>query len=342
MTRLFKFLPLVITVAAAIVLAANGMVLAQAQPQLVSAWRAGPLPLTDPLSPEWDTAPALVVPLIPQMGIAPSLPAVTVPSLNVQSLNDGQNIVFRLTWNDATPNRHATLTNEFRDAAALQFSASKDLPAVCMGAAGQPVNLWHWKADWQSDIDEGFRDVVDAYPNFWLDHYPFVVGEPPYRLPTDFNSPEAQAYLIGWTAGNLFSDPARVTPVEDLSALGFGAAESQARQDVLGRGVWEDGQWRVVFSRPLASADANDAQFAPGQTASAAFAVWDGADWQVGARKQLSTWTTLLVESAQPETPAPATLFGLPYPAAIAVLAALALLAAGGVVFVLRRRQPSA
>lgn len=341
MTRLLKFLPAVITLAVAAGLAANGGALAQAQPQLVSAYRPGPLPLTDPLSPEWDTAPVLVVPLIPQVGIAPALPAATVPSANIQSLNDGQNIAFRLTWNDATPNRHATLTNEFRDAAALQFSASQDLPAACMGAAGRLVNLWHWKADWQSDMDEGFRDVVDAYPNFWLDHYPFVVGDPPYRLPTDFNSPEARAYLVGWTAGNPFSEPARVTPVEDLSAVGYGTAESQHSQDVLGRGVWEDGQWRVVFSRTLASADANDAQFAPGRTAPVAVAVWDGADRQVGARKQLSTWTTMLVEAAQPEAPAPATLFGLPAPAAIAVLVALALLGIAGAIIVLRRRRPA-
>lgn len=337
MTRLLKYFPVIAALLLALGLAANGVALAQAQPQLISVYRAGPLPLADPLSPEWDAAPVLSVPLIPQAGIAPSLPAVTVPSVNVQSLNDGQNIVFRLTWNDATPNRHATLTNEFRDAAALQFSVSKDLPAVCMGAAGQLVNLWHWKADWQSDLDEGFRDVVDAYPNFWLDYYPLVVGQPPYRLPTDFNSPAAQAYLVGWTVGNLFSEPARVTPVEDLSALGYGTVESQAKQDVLGRGVWENGQWRVVFSRALASADTDDAQFAPGQTASLAFAVWDGADQQVGARKQLSTWTTMLIASTQPETPAPATLFGLPYPVAIAGLIALGLVIVGGVVVILRR-----
>lgn len=342
MTRFPSYLPVVAALLLALGLAAKGLVLAQAQPQLMSAYRAGPLPLTDPLSPEWDTAPVLTVPLIPQAGIVPALPAVTVPSVNVQSLNDGQSIVFRLTWDDATPDRHATLTNTFRDAAALQFAVSPTLPVICMGAAGQPVNLWHWKADWQSDIDEGFHDVVDAYPNFWLDHYPFVVGEPPYRLPSDFNSPEARAYLVGWTAGNRFSEPARVTPVEDLSALGFGTVESQANQDVLGRGVWENGRWHAVFSRPLRSADPNDVQFAPGQTIPVAFAVWDGADQQVGGRKQLSTWTTMLIEAAQPETPAPATLFGLPYPAAIAVLVALALVILGGIVFVLRRRKAAA
>jgi hypothetical protein len=321
-------------------LAANGKALAVAQPQMVSAFRAGSLPLADPLAAQWDTAPVLIVPLVPQAAIVPSLPGATIPSLTAQSLNDGQNIAFRLTWNDDTPDWHATLTNEFRDAAAIQLPVGDALPAACMGAAGQMVNLWHWKADWQSDIDNGFRDVVDAYPNFWLDYYPFVLGEPPYTLPTSFSSAQAQKYLVGWTAGNPLSQPARMTPVENLNALGYGTTYSKASQGVLGRGEWKDGKWYVVFSRTLKSGDVHDAQFTPGQTATVAFAVWDGADRQVGGRKQLSSWTTILIESDQPVAPAGPTLFGLSLPAAATLFISAALLLGGVFWFARRRKRP--
>lgn len=284
--------------ALAIIFTANGTVLAQAQSQLVSLYREGALPVSDPLAADWDSAPAFDVALIPQAVAVPRLAVPTIPSLKAQSLNDGKTIAFRMTWKDATANWFASHLDEFRDAAAIQTSVAPTLPSFCMGAIGQMVNLWHWKADWQYDIDKGFRDVVDAYPNFWLDYYPQVTGKPPYRLPTDFNTAQAKAYLAGWSVGNPLSNPVRVTPVEDLNAIGFGSLTSQPsqNQNVLGRGVWKDGMWYVVFARTMESAESNDGQLAPGQTANVAFAVWDGADKQVGARKQLSTWVPLLIE----------------------------------------------
>ncbi len=284
--------------ALAIIFTTNGTILAQAQAQLVSVYRAENLPIGDPLAADWDGAPAFDVALIAQAVATPRLSVPTIPSIKVQSLNDGKTIAFRLTWQDATPNWYASHLDEFRDAAAIQTSVAPTLPSFCMGAIGQLVNLWHWKADWQYDIDKGFRDVVDAYPNFWLDYYPQVTGKPPYRLPADFNAAPAKAYLAGWSAGNPLSNPARVTPVEDLNAIGFGSLTSQPgqNQNVLGRGVWKDGSWHVVFSRTMESAESNDGQLLPGQTTNVAFAVWDGADKQVGARKQLSTWVPLLIE----------------------------------------------
>ncbi len=276
-------------------LAARGTILAQAQPTLTSTYRAEAVPL-DPLAPAWNSVTALAVPLTAQSGIAPALAQPTVNQVSVKSLHDGQRIAFLLTWDDHTQDDHATRPDQFRDAAAIQMPVTGTVPVICMGAVGQLVNVWHWKADWQTDIDKGFQEIVEAYPNFWNDYYPFVVGQPPYHVPTDFASADAKAYLIGWTAGNPLSDPNRVTPVEDLSALGFGTLTHQKSQDVLGRGVWKDGKWSVVFSRPLASADAEDAQLTPGKSSSIAFAVWNGSNQEVGARKQLSSWVTLQIQ----------------------------------------------
>jgi hypothetical protein len=287
------FLGLVVVMGA--VLAARGTILAQAQPTLTSTYSTQPAPL-EPLAAAWNSAPELRVPLTAQSGVVPALAQPTVNEVSVKSLHDGQRIAFLLTWADTTRDDHATRPDQFRDAAAVQLPVSEAVPVICMGAAGQLSNLWHWKADWQTDIDQGFQDVVEAYPNFWNDYYPFVVGQPPYHVPTDFSSADARAYFIGWAAGNPLSDPNRVTPVEDLSALGFGTVTHQKSQDVLGRGVWQNGKWQVVFSRPLASADSNDVQLAAGKASSVAFAVWNGSNQEVGARKQLSSWVTLQIQ----------------------------------------------
>lgn len=344
MNRFFKYLPLLIALALAFSFSSNGMALAQAQPQLISTYQAGDLPLADPQSAAWDSVPVYTASVTPQSAIKPTLFQATVSSVDVQSLNNGTDIVFRLVWADESQNSHATKPDEFRDAAALQFSvvdldAEQTQKILCMGAAGQMVNLWHWKADWQWDIDNGFHDVVDAYPNFWLDTYPFVVGDPPFRLPTDFSSDSAKTYLVGWAVGNPLSDPARVTPVEDLNAFGFGTVTSQSDQGLLGRGVWENGKWYVVFSRPLASADVSDVQFTTDRAFSIAFAVWDGADQQVGARKQLSTWTTLLLETEDGIIQPTKKILGVPYGTAIAIAVVVILIIVGGVMLVMRQRK---
>jgi hypothetical protein len=246
------------------------------------------------------------------------LPKAFIPSVRVRSLNNGQWISFLLEWQDATQDIYTTKTDQFRDAAAIQFPVDTTTPGACMGVRGKPVNMWHWKADWQADVDQGFRDIVDAYPNFWKDIYPFVYGgKPPHRVPTDFANPDARTYLVGWAAGNPLSQPEKASPVEELVALGFGTTTTRTQQGVIGRGVWQDGRWRVVFSRPLATSDAEAVQFAPGGKAYVAFAVWDGANQEVGARKQLSADVTMTIEALKVEavpTPPPAATPAPPAP----------------------------
>ena len=62
----------------------------------------------------------------------------------------------------------------------------------------------------------------------------------------------------------------------DMSAKGFKTLKTQAQQDVSAKGVWQDGTWKVVFSRSLQTGDEQDVQIAPGNWVSIAFAMWDG------------------------------------------------------------------
>lgn len=317
-----------VIIALALGLNANGNVLAQALPQLESRYTAQPLPVADPASTLWAAVPALELPLTAQVIALPTLLHGSISSVRVRSLNDGQRIAFLLEWKDNTKDTRALRPDEFRDAAAIQFPVDTATPGVCMGFRGKPVNLWHWKADWQEDIDQGYKEVVDAYPNFWKDYYPFAVGKPPYRLPTDFNSANARAYLVGWAAGNPLSDPFRVTPMQELAAMGFGTAEHKSLQTVLGRGVWSDNTWRVVYTRPLSVSDPDAVQFLPGGKAYVAFAVWNGSNQEVGARKQVTADIAMNIQGA---SEAGAAWW------VVAAAGAGALLVGAGAVWVLRR-----
>src|SRR5690606_14269954 len=95
-------------------------------------------------------------------------------------------------------------------------------------------------------------------------------------------------------ANNPMARRGRTSPVEDLSAMGFGSLTSQAEQTASGRGVFERG-WHVILSTPLAGGEHKTA-LRPGLTTSIAFAIWDGGAGNRGSRKQWSNWTELELE----------------------------------------------
>jgi DMSO reductase family type II enzyme heme b subunit len=97
----------------------------------------------------------------------------------------------------------------------------------------------------------------------------------------------------------------------DMSARGFGTLKVQASQDVAGRGVYQDGKWKVVFKRAVVTSDTeHDAQFKPGEFVNIAFAVWDGARdpasgelKEKGSQKAVSSWWYFRVEPQPDYTP---------------------------------------
>ena len=81
----------------------------------------------------------------------------------------------------------------------------------------------------------------------------------------------------------------------DMSARGFKTLRAQERQDVSATGAWQEGTWRVVFSRPLQTGDERDVQITPGEWRNVAFAFWDGeivdgAVKEKGSQKAVSSW----------------------------------------------------
>lgn len=94
--------------------------------------------------------------------------------------------------------------------------------------------------------------------------------------------------------------------VLDMNAQGFGTLKVQAQQDVKGKGVYQDGTWKVVFARALSTGDVeHDVQIKPGEFINVAFAIWDGKKMESGdlkekgSEKAVSSWWYFRAEPPQ-------------------------------------------
>jgi len=86
--------------------------------------------------------------------------------------------------------------------------------------------------------------------------------------------------------------------VEELNAEGLGTITPQRPelQNVEGYGVWKDGEWTVVFIRPMQSDSKWDVNFNRKDPILVALAVWDGVKEDRNGRKVVSVWQRLNIE----------------------------------------------
>ncbi|MBU6391686.1 MAG: hypothetical protein KGJ87_00125 [Planctomycetota bacterium] len=225
----------------------------------------------------------------------------SVSSAEVKAVHDGTTIYFQISWSDPTKNVRAIAVQEFRDAVALMFplGAVEVTPAEHfsprMGDREKPVNLWHWKADWEADlVAKGeLEDVEAQYPNM---HDDFNTN--PYSAYYHRELITSVAVLSGGrAANNLLSQPGRGRTVEDLNAEGFGTLTTQDHQDVNGCSHYEDGTWTVIIYRSLITEDPHDVQFVPGGNSYFNMAVWNGEEKDRNGQKNISTqWHPITLE----------------------------------------------
>jgi mono/diheme cytochrome c family protein len=217
------------------------------------------------------------------------------PDLRVAALHDGKSVAVRLTWRDATKNDQAVRPQDFEDMAAVQLYKGSPEPFLGMGMADRALDVWLWRAGWSGKPGEG-ADVDTTYPNMAVDQYPFERGG-------DGPRPHAAGrqdsdFLTAHAAGNQLADPARPLTAGNLGAKGFGTLTMRPRasQVVSARADWQDGRWTVVLRRPLDPGAGNGVGLAPGDRASVAFALWDGAARDRNGQKLVSIWHDLVLE----------------------------------------------
>jgi mono/diheme cytochrome c family protein len=219
--------------------------------------------------------------------------------LTVRALHDGTELALLLVWADSTHDHTAMRPQDFRDAAAVEFALDPDPPFFAMGERGKHVNIWMWKSERQADLEPAFQELEKVYPNLGIDSYPNLLvspmEQPSGRALTLKSDP---TFVTGWGAGNIVSDPTRLSAAEDLVAQGFGTLSGRPRPDqaVEASGVWSTGTYRVVFRRTLAGRGPQAATLVVGRTVPVAFAVWNGSAGDRDGKKSVTIWQDLVLE----------------------------------------------
>ena len=225
---------------------------------------AGELPSV-PEDPAWDKIPVMAIPLSGQVITRPVWPEPSARSLGLRSIHNGTEIAFLLEWQDNTKNDRLT-PGTFRDGVAIGLPLG-DAPAFfCMGQLDHYINIWHWKADWQSDIDRRAAKASEGKASGEVRRFEVI--------------------------------PRRKSSVEDLIGGGFSTLTTKDDQGrVQGKATWKDGVWRVVMRRPMGSAgQENEARLEPGRLQAVAFAVWNGENKERNGQKAVAPWFQLAID----------------------------------------------
>jgi complex iron-sulfur molybdoenzyme family reductase subunit gamma len=258
---------------------------AQVRTQEIVAQRVEKLP-AGPDDAAWENLREVRIPLMPLWWNDRH-----ISTVRVKAAHDGERLVFRLEWNDASRDVEAIRQHSFPDGAAVQLTASAEPPLFAMGAPGDPVNIWHWKALWSEDRQE-FQDVATAFPN--------MAAGPYYGSQKGWQSKprEDAQFLSAQAVHNPIASPHRPSIVEDANAAGLGTLTSQAaeKQSVEGASSWKDGVWRLQLTRTMKASDSEDVRLRPGAQVSAAFAVWNGSAGDRNGQKNVSLWNPLRLE----------------------------------------------
>ena len=232
-----------------------------------SHFMEGAIP-TKPSDAAWETIAPIPIPLSGQIITRPVWPEPSAKVISVRSVHNGKDISFLMEWQDVTKNERLT-PGVFRDGAALALPLGNAPAFFCMGQLDHYVNIWHWKADWQSDVDRR----------------------------------KARAKERGRKRKGIRKFeviPRRPSSIEDLIGGGFSTLTSKVRQGkIKGEAVWENGFWRVVMKRPLTQSGddtENEALLVPGRMQAVAFAVWNGENKERNGQKAVASWLQLLVD----------------------------------------------
>ncbi len=204
------------------------------------------------------------------------------PDVMVKAVHNGSKVAFQFTWPDSTEDKENSL-DTYRDALAVLFPvgiSSGYNPSPLMGAKGEPVNVWQWRAEWQAELD-GRRDLEARQP----------LTEGVWISPVDRILKNQQP---GMSSG-LINTSERI----EYIAEGYSTLTKQVQQDVDAKGRYADGKYTVVFLRDIERTDLSDAEFKAGTETYINVAVWNGHEGNVDGMKSLTfSWTRIAFDPA--------------------------------------------
>ena len=234
----------------------------------------------------WGGVERAYLPLVGQIILMPRWFDPRVDGVWVQAAHDGETVAVRVSWSD--PNN-------------------------------SPDPLW---ADFKSQVislmqpKEGDPQDEGPTPDQFMVQFPMQMPEGmemPFFLRGDNRRP---VYLWQWQSD-------RDSALEgEARGVGTEAFQSEG-QDLTVDVSHADGQWQVMFTRPLVTEDEGDLDFVTGEAIPMALFAWDGDNGESGTRGSVSSWYYLFLED-----PTPATVYVAPA-LAMMLTAALGFLVVG-------------
>ena len=224
--------------------------------------RGGPLPVS-PDDTAWARVERYYFPLVGQVIRKPRWFSPAVDAVWVQAVHNGEALALRLTWHDRS---------QSPDTAWLKF-AGKVLAAM--------VN------------DDSVAPAAALWPDQVAVQFPLKIPQGMERPYFFMGSERDPVYQWRWTSAPRGAVAGLARGVERFAALPTApAAEALGSQ-----ATYDHGEWRVVLTRALATADSsNQLQFAASRPIPVAFFAWDGSNAEHGARMAISAWYFLALD----------------------------------------------
>ncbi|HEY7233145.1 MAG TPA: c-type cytochrome [Gemmatimonadaceae bacterium] len=236
----------------------------------------------------WRTVERFWIPLVGQIIDKPRWFAPTVDGVWVQALHDGRALALRVSWDDPSKSPDPTWDEWLGRMAKTMTDV--DGPLATQQGLDRLVIQWA-----QNPSDESKR---------------------PYFLGGDAKSP---VYVWRWT-----SEP----KIEEGTETGLGKFTALPNVGVTQTARYADGQWQVLFTRPLASRDTTQVpRFTTGHAIPVAFFAADGSNGEDDIRGAVSTWYMVYLD-----VPTPTRVF-------VAPIAMIALSAGLGMLLVTRAQR---
>jgi hypothetical protein len=235
------------------------------------------------------SAPAARFPIVGQI-MEPGRafhPAAT--SVSVQAIYDAESIALLVRWNDMSAQRTGNAGLSLPVPPEEEEGAGGSASTSVFGDAEVAPGSKPGAAAAQDPFAEAEAPAADA-PSEFSDAVSIQI---PSEVPTSARKPyflfgDAQSSVDLW-----FFDLARPAPAQ---FTGKGSEDIAANDtgDVTGVASYDQGEWSVIFKRPLRPAAG--AAFSQGQFLPIAFSVWDGFSRERGNRRGLTVWNSIYVE----------------------------------------------
>lgn len=215
-------------------------------------------------------------------------------SVSVQAIYDATSIALLVRWHDMSAQKTG------KNGPSLPVPPEEEEePAASPGAAGGGATGGAGGAFGDAEVappkagQDPFAEAEAAQPEQPSEFSDAVAVQIPSQTPTGARKPyfifgDAQSPVDLW-----FFDLARPDPIQ-FTGRGSGDITQASTHDLTGTARYDQGEWSVVFKRPLRPASA--APFAQGEFLPMAFSVWDGFSRERGNRRGLTVWSSIYVE----------------------------------------------